>query len=140
LGGERSGSSILNFLLGLFLGGGESAYVPLKTCGTGEGIELVRELGGVPILPHPGRVAPEVLDRLLSLGLLGVKAYSSQYNPDETRRVEAYSEEKGLLITAGSDFREKRIKPDVELERVENNGYQWVEGLYANHGRRESRR
>jgi len=119
---------------------GESAYVPLKTCGIAEGIELVRELGEVPILAHPGRVAPEVLDRLLPLGLLGVKAYSSQYNPDETRRVEAYSEEKGLLITAGSDFRGKRIKLDVELERVENNGYQWVEGLYANHWRRESRR
>ena len=30
---------------------GESAYVPLKTCGTGEGIELIRELGGGA---HPG--------------------------------------------------------------------------------------
>lgn len=136
--GIRANSPVLNFYRDYFLEG-EVAYVPLQTCGIKEGIELVHKLGGVPILAHPGRLEFRTLNRLIPLGLSGVEVYSSHHDPDQTRLLEIYAREKQLLITAGSDFHGESIKPDVELGKVRNNGYQWVDGLYASHRRGKGR-
>jgi predicted metal-dependent phosphoesterase TrpH len=126
--GDRSGSPYVNFYRD-YLRGGKPAFVPMEDVSTLAAVERIARLGGVPVLAHPSDTGEENILSLIRGGLEGLEAYSPYHTPGEQEAFRALAESHGLLVTAGSDFHGKRIKPDVELGRVAGNRYELVEKL-----------
>ncbi len=115
--GSRSASPYVNFYRD-YLRGGKPAFVPMNDVGTISAIRKIRELEGTPVLAHPSDTGEEIILELIGNGLAGLEVYSPYHNAGEQAAFRKFAEARGLLMTAGSDFHGKKIKPDVELGQV----------------------
>ncbi len=91
-----------------WLGDQGPAYVQYEKFSAAEGIQLLRQSGAVPVWAHPylfrGGTVETLLPRLVDDGLMGVEVYHPNHSPSEVRRLEAYCQQYGLLMTGGSDY------------------------------------
>jgi predicted metal-dependent phosphoesterase TrpH len=126
--GDRSDSPSLNFYRDYFRKG-KPACVPLDVCSTEEGIRKIKQFGGVPVQAHPSDTGDEIITSLIDAGLMGLEAYSSYHNAEESAHFCALAKKHDILYTAGSDFHGKKIKPNVELASVAGSSYEVVEKL-----------
>jgi len=126
--GDRSASPYVNFYRD-YLRGGKPAFVPMEDVSTLAAIQKTKHLGGIPILAHPSDTGEENILSLIRSGLEGLEAYSPYHTSGEQEAFRLLAESHGLLVTAGSDFHGKKIKPDVELGQVRGNRYDLVERL-----------
>ncbi len=126
--GERSDSPYLNFYLD-YLAGGRPASVPIRFISTPEAIQVVRSLGGITILAHPAQVKDERLYDLIGAGLEGIEVYSSYHGKEDEEYFKGVCDRFGLLVTAGSDFHGREIKPNVPLDGLRGESYELVEKL-----------
>ncbi|MFQ5841529.1 MAG: PHP domain-containing protein [Thermodesulfobacteriota bacterium] len=126
--GDRSDSPYLNFYLD-YLAGGRPASVFTQFISTPEAIQLVRLLEGIPVLAHPAQVKDERLFELIEAGLEGIEVYSSHHRTEDEEYFKGVCNRFNLLVTAGSDFHGKEIKPDVPLGGLRGGSYELVEKL-----------
>ncbi|MCK4322956.1 MAG: PHP domain-containing protein [Armatimonadetes bacterium] len=111
-----------------YLRRGGSAYVERYRLTPEEAVELVITAGGLPVLAHPALDGAEQhVDSLIDCGLQGLEAYHIIHSPAQTRRYIARAQEKGLLITGGSDSHGPEGPIPVEIGAVE------VPDEYAEH-------
>jgi 3',5'-nucleoside bisphosphate phosphatase len=82
-----------------------------------DGVQRIRQAGGIASLAHPtrvngdlGRLMPELCDA----GLNAIEAYHSDHTPQETQFFLAIAGHYGLMVTGGSDFH-GAVKPGVML-------------------------
>ena len=94
----------------LYLGDGRPAYVGSDGLDVEEGITLVRESGGAPVLAHPYtlRLDDAHLDpfvgRLAQAGLAGIEVHRPEYSPDQFAAYGALARKYGLIPSGGSDY------------------------------------
>jgi hypothetical protein len=112
-----------------YLRGGKPAFIAMEDVSTLAAIQRIKHLGGIPILAHPSDTGEENILSLVRGGLEGMEAYSPYHTPGEQEAFRVLAETHGLLVTAGSDFHGKKIKPDVELGQVSGDRYELVEKL-----------
>jgi 3',5'-nucleoside bisphosphate phosphatase len=82
-----------------------------------EGVERIRNAGGIASLAHPVRVRadiPSLLPELCGAGMNAIEAYHSDHTPANTAEYLGLAERHGLLVTGGSDFH-GAVKPGVNL-------------------------
>jgi predicted metal-dependent phosphoesterase TrpH len=82
-----------------------------------EGVEHIRQAGGIASLAHPVRVhgdVPALMPELRAAGLNAIEAYHSDHGPLETELYLGLAKRYGLLVTGGSDFHGD-VKPGVML-------------------------
>jgi 3',5'-nucleoside bisphosphate phosphatase len=82
-----------------------------------EGVERIRNAGGIASLAHPVRVKGDVacmLPELCGAGMNAIEVYHSDHGPRETETYLGLAERYGLLVTGGSDFH-GAAKPGVRL-------------------------
>jgi len=85
-----------------------------------EAIELVIAADGLPVLAHPALDGAEQhVDSLIDCGLQGIEAYHIIHSPAQTRRYIAMAQNKGLLITGGSDSHGPEGPIPVEIGAVD---------------------
>jgi hypothetical protein len=93
---------------GKYLNEGGVAYVKRRKLDPEGAIALIRAAGGVSVLAHPKFIRTLSLEALIEdmrrMGLNGVEAYYPAHTDAEARRYENIAREKGLLVTAGSDY------------------------------------
>ncbi len=88
--------------------------IPKKRISPQDGIALVRDAGGIPVLAHPhimtdGRRTENRKDhldfilQLISWGIEGIEVYYTGYTPEQIDLYGNLARSKGLLVTAGSD-------------------------------------
>ncbi len=87
------------------LGGGFSADEPLDRV-----VDAAHQAGGITVVAHPGRndsvgaLSPEDFDRMLmEIPIDGLEAHYRSHTDEQTALYRRLAEEKGLLISAGSD-------------------------------------
>jgi len=101
-----------------YLSNGRPAYVPAPPLPVDEVVALVHAIGGVVVLAHPGRLAPQERERVVgaavAAGVDGLEVWHSQHDDQARRRFMATAERHGLLATGGSDYH-GRHKPGVRL-------------------------
>jgi predicted metal-dependent phosphoesterase TrpH len=95
-----------------YLGRGKPWYFEHVGVDPKDAIQAILASGAVPILAHPlslylswGKL-PGAIDELCSFGLAGLEAWHPSAREKDCRRLETLAREKGLLVTAGSDFHE----------------------------------
>ncbi len=103
-----------------YLGAGRPAYVKKERFTPREGIELILDAGGIPVLAHPkyldsgGGQLDGLVRVLMGYGLKGLEVYYSTHTLMETDRYRAIADRHGLLATGGTDFH-GASKPDIEI-------------------------
>lgn len=123
--GSRSASPYVNFYRD-YLRGGKPAFVAMEDVDTLSAIRAIKQLGGIPVLAHPSDTPEEDLIYLAEHGLEGLEAYSPYHTPPEQEAFRRFAEFRGLLVTAGSDFHGKKIKPNVDFGEVFGDHYEVV--------------
>lgn len=104
-----------------------------KTRQTGKGLqyqeclELIKNSGGIPVLAHPKSLELSenefliLLKEMISCGLKGIEVYHSSHSKEEMDYYLEMANKYGLLISGGSDFHGKSVKPDIELGTGKDN-------------------
>ena len=104
-----------------YLKDGALCYVDREKPSPEEGIALIRNAGGIPVLAHPmqyhflTRTELEELVRILKeKGLEGIEVYYTEFSEEETAYVEALAEKYDLMKSGGSDYHGQN-KPGYQL-------------------------
>ena len=104
-----------------------------KTRQTGKGLqyqeclELIANSGGIPVLAHPKSLELSekdfliLLKDMISCGLKGIEVYHSSHTKEEMKYYLEIANKYDLLISGGSDYHGKTVKPDIELGTGKNN-------------------
>lgn len=93
-----------------------------------ECIELILQSKGIPILAHPKSLELTekefliLLKEMINSGLKGIEVYHSSHTEEEIKYYLEIANKYDLLISGGSDYHGKTIKPDIELGTGKNNG------------------
>ncbi len=88
-----------------FLGDGCSAYVPRKGVSPADVVRMVKEVGGVTALAHPGLLRKDsLISELAGRGLDAIEVYHSDHTVSDESRYLRLTEEYGLAVSGGSDF------------------------------------
>lgn len=114
--GERSDMPYVNFYWDYF-SQGKIAYVPIEYITLKNAVNIIKETGGIPILAHPGNNLKNdynIIYKLIEAGIEGIEVFSSYHNDEAIEFFKTVAEEKGLIITCGTDFHGKN-KPNIKL-------------------------
>lgn len=94
-----------------YLGYGKAGYVARKEVPTEKVLQLIRDMGGLSVVAHPGHLKnQEILEKLLEQGLQGVEAYHPIHKAWQKQHYEKWALERGLTVTGGSDFHGDKMK------------------------------
>lgn len=117
-----------------------AAGVEREECSLYEGVRMVREAGGTPVLAHPYRLpggreeAPmsALLEKLMEHGLAGIEIFYSEHSDADRELYLKLATLYRLIPTGGSDYHGK-YKPGIELgtgrDHNLNLPYSLLEGL-----------
>ena len=95
-----------------------------------EGINTIKEAGGISVWAHPLGGEGEVhineneflqrLEKMKHYGIKGLECYYSRYNDDESAFLAEYAKNNALLISGGSDYHGSN--KDIPLGRLNSSG------------------
>ena len=69
-----------------------------------EVVKLIKELGGVPVLAHPGIIENQKdIGTLIEQGVMGLEAFHSKHTSFDTQKFMQIAQARKILITGGSD-------------------------------------
>jgi len=99
-----------------------SAGVEREECSLVEGIHMVREAAGIPVLAHPYRMNngrdEEIMTRTVKMlvdeGLLGIEVWYSEHTPEDRDLYMKLAKQFNLIPTGGSDYHGTN-KPGIYL-------------------------
>jgi hypothetical protein len=101
-----------------YIGAGKRAYVPKARLSCERAIELIHGAGGLAFLAHPGiGTTHTILPSLLTFPFDGIEVYHSKHSPGQSDAFLQLANERGLLITGGSDCHGE-IKGQAEMGKV----------------------
>lgn len=95
--------------------------IPKRYWPVAEAIAEIRRLGGVAVLAHPTTICSDrqllwrVICELTEMGLDGIELYNNLALPEDVEFLKRRAEERGLLLTAGSDYH--GIETGIEMGR-----------------------
>lgn len=111
-----------------YIGNNSKAYIPSSKITTEEGIRMIKNAGGVPVLAHPYEIKKNDPIDIISLGVIGIEAY---YGPIDSIQYKKYidiANNMNLLMTGGSDFHRENdskhspvgtaLYSEIELEKL----------------------
>ena len=109
----------------------DPAFAKTRLTGKGikydEGIELIKNSNGLPILAHPNQLEMEedefipLLEDMIRIGLRGIEVYHSTMSFEQMEYYKKIAKEYNLLMSGGSDYHGPINKPDIELGTGRNN-------------------
>lgn len=104
-----------------FLCEGAPAYVEREDPCAQEGIQRIRDAGGIPSIAHIGRMhrhnaadEESLVSALAGWGLRAIEVWHSDHDPKRNSRYLEFAAKYGLAITGGSDYHGAH-KPGVQL-------------------------
>ena len=92
-----------------------------------ECLNLINNSNGIAVLAHPKSLELSekefliVLRELINKGLQGIEVYHSSHTEEEMNYSERIAFEYDLLISCGSDYHGRTVKPDIEIGTGKNN-------------------
>ncbi|MBI3625402.1 MAG: PHP domain-containing protein [Candidatus Rokubacteria bacterium] len=88
-----------------YLRAGGPANVARKQLAPAQAVDIIRRVGGVPVLAHPGLAGrDDIIPDLVRAGLMGIECYYHEHSAAQTRIYLQMCTDLGLVATGGSDF------------------------------------
>lgn len=109
-----------------YLGKGRPFYIKKSCLPLEEALSVIKTAGGVPVVAHPYSlfVSKSMLGTLFSrwkdMGIEGLEAYHPTAKFGQCAILERMAHERGMFVTAGSDFHGK-ARPECGLGRTAGN-------------------
>ncbi|MCD5391093.1 PHP domain-containing protein [candidate division NPL-UPA2 bacterium] len=111
-----------------YIGDNSPAYVKKYRLTPSEAIEMIVEVGGIPVLAHPSLLNnDELIPQLVKDGLKGIEVCYTNQNLDTSCHYQNLAREYGLIPTGGSDCH-GLAKGAVLMGKVKV-PYKWLERL-----------
>lgn len=91
-----------------------------------ECINLIKNAGGISVLAHPNQLLlndddlEDKIKEMVSNGLDGIEVYHSGHSKEETKKYLEIANKYNLLISGGSDYHGKSVKPDINIGETSN--------------------
>jgi predicted metal-dependent phosphoesterase TrpH len=123
--------STLSEAFSKYIGDKGCCYVKKFKLSPAEAVEMIKKVGGMPVLAHPktinieGKSIEDILKELVRDGIKGVEVYHSDHSLKDENELKALADEYHLLVTGGSDchgFGKKEVligKVRISYELVE---------------------
>lgn len=94
----------------VLLAKGAKAYVPHVKLTIKEAVDLIRAIGGLPVLAHPGLLKDDsqVRSILQEFNLGGIEAYYPEHTPQQIQHYLQLAKEFKLLVSGGSDYHARK--------------------------------
>lgn len=87
-----------------YIGYHSPAYVPKMDMRPKEAFDLIKSVGGIPVLAHPGTVRrDDIIPEFVRQGLEGIEVWHSKHDSSTSARLAEIAGCYGLLVTGGSD-------------------------------------
>jgi predicted metal-dependent phosphoesterase TrpH len=87
-----------------YIGKGGPAYVERYRICAQEAIDIIKQLGGVPVLAHPGLInKKDCIEEIIDMGIEGIEVYHTKHDAKIIKYALKLAAERKLLITGGSD-------------------------------------
>ncbi|MBI1869727.1 MAG: PHP domain-containing protein [Chlamydiae bacterium] len=87
-----------------FLSYGKPAYVEKEKISTQEAIQMLKVIGGVPVLAHPGLLhRDDLIPQLVREGLMGLEVYHTEHSQNAIEHYKELTQVHRLVMTGGSD-------------------------------------
>ncbi len=92
-----------------------------------ECLELINNSKGIPVLAHPKSLELSekefliLLKEMINCGLKGIEVYHPSHTKEEMDYYLKIAKQYNLLISGGSDYHGKTVKPDIELGTGKDN-------------------
>lgn len=87
-----------------YIGKGCPAYVERYKLSSEEAIDIIKRIGGISVLAHPGLIRNKAnIGKIIDLGIEGIEVYHSKHDDDTIRNSLAIANSRKLLVTGGSD-------------------------------------
>ncbi|MFA5362230.1 MAG: PHP domain-containing protein [Candidatus Omnitrophota bacterium] len=117
-----------------YIGDRSPAYVLGFRFSTFDAIDLIKNVGGIPVLAHPYLLGNTgLIPQLIDHGLMGLEVYYTEHSQSHINYFLDIARRHDLIVTGGSDFHGS-AKPDVHLGVIKI-PYELVEILKnAKHG------
>ena len=89
-----------------YLGNDGLAYYDRPKLNPIESVEMIKRVGGVPVLAHPTFMndMENGIVELMTVGLVGMEVYYAQYDDDTVRHLARLAKEYDLIPCGGSDY------------------------------------
>ncbi|HNR13925.1 MAG TPA: PHP domain-containing protein [Thermodesulfobacteriota bacterium] len=104
-----------------YLQSGAAAYVEKKRLSPREGIQLIKDAGGLAVMAHPFTITAveeknveDVILLFREYGIEGLEVFYSMHTRTQIQALEGLAKRHSLLITGGSDFHGK-LKKNIRL-------------------------
>ncbi len=105
---------------GRFLARGKPGYVGRERLSPADAAEAIRAAGGIPVLAHPGKLGSRgKIEALIEMGMEGVEAFHSDHDDAHVRLLLSIAEERGLLVTGGTDSHGPHSDRPIAIGSVE---------------------
>ena len=90
----------------LYLAHGKPAYVERFKITPAEGVQLIKQCGGLPVMAHPLTVDnyASVITDLTRAGLEGIEVYYKDFDRQQRRGLLGLAQKLNLVATGGSDY------------------------------------
>lgn len=99
-----------------YIGKGCPAYVERYKLSSGEAIDILKKLGGLSVLAHPGLIKNKAnIGNIINLGIDGIEVYHSKHDDETIRNALAIASSRKLLITGGSDCHGMKVNNEPIL-------------------------
>jgi len=87
-----------------YIGENKPGYVKRMIVSPQECIRMIKKLGGIPILAHPGMQATdEFMPELVGYGLMGIEVYHTGHTEQVSRHYRKLAKKYNLVLSGGSD-------------------------------------
>ncbi|MDE6614372.1 MAG: PHP domain-containing protein [Clostridia bacterium] len=105
-----------------YLGSKGKAYCPSKRITPFQGVELIKQAKGYPVIAHPLRFLQQntlrpLIDGLLPYGLEGIEAYYPTHDKQVSDELKSLAKRYRLIATGGTDYHGENR--NIELGSVE---------------------
>lgn len=88
-----------------YIGKGKPAYVPRYKIFPQEAIELIKHVGGIAILAHPGLLnSSDNFKSVMNMGVEGIEVLYPEHSQEQIKKYTEFCNNKNLLLTGGSDY------------------------------------
>ena len=106
----------------LYLGAKGKAYCPSKRITPMEGVRLIKQAKGLPVIAHPLRLLQQntlrpLIDGLKPFGLEGIEAYYPTHDKNVVEELKSLARRCNLIATGGTDYHGENR--NIELGSVE---------------------
>jgi len=101
---EKGYVSNLSEAFDRYIGDDGPAHMPKQKLSPAEAIAMILDVGGVPVLAHPGMLQQDIIPDLVSCGLMGLEAFHPNHNYLLSNFFCDLAKRYNLIITGGSDF------------------------------------